>query len=657
MIMFLRILTDEVATTIAWTIFHSLWQMSLVAILVFLILTRISKEKAALRYNVGLFGMFASVVLTAITFAYYDQAQVHTITADLSNRIFVVPGFTESQMITPLSGSINFIDNHAFVIALIWILGSFLFFTRFAGGVLYLKVLGRGFTVDDPGVTDIVQRLREHFNIFQNVDVIESSRVHSPMVFGFFKPVILFPVGLINHLSMEEVEIILLHEMAHISRNDYLVNTLQCVAETIFYYHPAMWWLSSTIRTERENCCDDLAMASMDHPVRYAKTLVKIQEHKLHGGLSPAIGFSNSPTQLKYRIMRILKLTSNKSSLREKLTAGVVLLILVFLFSNGFTSLEEIEEPGNIESRIMVSPSDDSDCNEILVDTLPQKKKYKIRNMDDHEEIEIEIVDGEVRQLKIDGQEVDEGEYNRHIDIVEDIHSGHPGSFRMFFPDSAFNFDFKFDHLDSVLSGLDDKLIKMDRFQFDSFDFPRVFKYELDSFDFPEIGTFHFDDDLFEKSQRSYDKARILMDSIIVYKLDSVREKLDLYYPEKMEELFDKLEGHRFFDDPHQREELERRLHEFKSDRGFFGERPQKVSDIISHRLSQDELIEIGKENVIELSGKNMKINGDKQPKNIWKKYRRMYEEHTGMELTKDSKIVFKTKGQKVLRWKNKISI
>ena len=58
-----------------------------------------------------------------------------------------------------------------------------------------------------------------------------------------------------------QVEAILLHELAHIRRHDYLVNLLQTVAESLLFYHPAVWWISGVIRTERENCCDDLVVA------------------------------------------------------------------------------------------------------------------------------------------------------------------------------------------------------------------------------------------------------------------------------------------------------------------------------------------------------------------------------------------------------------
>jgi beta-lactamase regulating signal transducer with metallopeptidase domain len=81
------------------------------------------------------------------------------------------------------------------------------------------------------------------------------------MVIGWLKPAILLPVGCMAGMSLLQIEAILAHELAHIRRHDYLVSLFQSVVETLLFYHPAVWWVSSQIRREREHCCDDLAVA------------------------------------------------------------------------------------------------------------------------------------------------------------------------------------------------------------------------------------------------------------------------------------------------------------------------------------------------------------------------------------------------------------
>ena len=101
---------------------------------------------------------------------------------------------------------------------------------------------------------------RYKLKLAKPVRLLESARVNVPVVIGFIKPVILVPVGMLTGFSSDEVESILAHELAHVVRNDYLINILQSVAEIILFYNPALWWISGTIRKEREKCCDDIAV-------------------------------------------------------------------------------------------------------------------------------------------------------------------------------------------------------------------------------------------------------------------------------------------------------------------------------------------------------------------------------------------------------------
>src|SRR5207237_1869978 len=101
------------------------------------------------------------------------------------------------------------------------------------------------------------QRLR----LRQAARVLQSTLVQTAVVVGYFRPVILLPVSVVTGLSAAQLDAILAHELAHIRRHDYLVNLLQTLVETVFFYHPAVWWLSNQVRNEREICCDDIAVA------------------------------------------------------------------------------------------------------------------------------------------------------------------------------------------------------------------------------------------------------------------------------------------------------------------------------------------------------------------------------------------------------------
>ena len=98
------------------------------------------------------------------------------------------------------------------------------------------------------------------------------------MIIGYFKPVILLPASLLTQLSSQQVEAIIAHELAHLHRHDYWINLLQSVVEVVLFYHPAIWWMSSVVRTEREKCCDDLAVQWCTNPVVYAQALAATAE-------------------------------------------------------------------------------------------------------------------------------------------------------------------------------------------------------------------------------------------------------------------------------------------------------------------------------------------------------------------------------------------
>ena len=123
------------------------------------------------------------------------------------------------------------------------------------------------------------------------------------MVLGHFRPVILLPVGLLVGLPPGQVEAILLHELAHIRRYDYLVNVWQRLVEGLMFYHPLVWWISSVIRTERENCCDDMAVAITGDAHAYAAALAALEQTRC-SGYEPAVAAGGG--SLVKRIRRLL---------------------------------------------------------------------------------------------------------------------------------------------------------------------------------------------------------------------------------------------------------------------------------------------------------------------------------------------------------------
>lgn len=142
--------------------------------------------------------------------------------------------------------------------------------------------------------------------------VAYSARVTTPLVVGVVKPAILLPAAILNDLTTEQVESLLLHELAHIHRYDHWANLLQRIIEVVLFFHPAVWWLSRKISLEREHCCDDLAIRWGSEPCDYAESLVRLSEVRyrtlgLSGSSAATLAATgNRPSQLRERVLRVL---------------------------------------------------------------------------------------------------------------------------------------------------------------------------------------------------------------------------------------------------------------------------------------------------------------------------------------------------------------
>ena len=159
-----------------------------------------------------------------------------------------------------------------------WLFGVLALSIRLVGGFVQTRRLRRKGTrrIAD-WRQEALMRLARRLRVSKPVAILESTIVQAPMAIGWLRPVILFPASALTGLTPDQLEAILAHELAHIRRYDYLVNLLQTVIETLLFYHPAVWWVSRQIRIERENCCDDMAVAVCGDALVYARALTKVE--------------------------------------------------------------------------------------------------------------------------------------------------------------------------------------------------------------------------------------------------------------------------------------------------------------------------------------------------------------------------------------------
>ncbi len=189
-------------------------------------------------------------------------------------------------------------------VVIVWFVGAVVFWIRLAGGLVVTARM-RSMLVRraPPEWQETLKELGARVGLSRPVHLLVSALVEAPTVVGWLRPVVLVPVGALSGLPAEHLEALLLHELAHIRRHDYLINMLQGVAESLLFYHPAVWWVSGHIRAEREHCCDDVVVSISRDPLTYARALAQLESCRpAHFGA--AIGANSGA--LANRIARLL---------------------------------------------------------------------------------------------------------------------------------------------------------------------------------------------------------------------------------------------------------------------------------------------------------------------------------------------------------------
>jgi bla regulator protein BlaR1 len=317
-----QLLPENIAQALCRTLIHSLWQGLIMAMLTGLVMLFTRKSSAAKRYRwlVGMLCIFTISFIFTLMAALNSTPRIDAATHNNGSG-------GPADLWELLNYNLLYIQKHAGVIVLIWLLvvcaRSFkMLFGFYAVERLKRSKVSRISLEWEQKVNSLAQIM----GIQRAIVLLESAIVKVPVAIGYLKPLILIPVGLVNALGQQEVEAILLHELAHIRRRDYLVNLLQSFAETIFFFNPAVLWLSSLIRTEREHCCDDMAVSHTKNKIRYISALVHFEEYSLSApGYALALTGKNGGM-----LQRLERMAANRNRSLNKLElAGLALLLLL----------------------------------------------------------------------------------------------------------------------------------------------------------------------------------------------------------------------------------------------------------------------------------------------------------------------------------------
>ena len=264
-------LDTQVAPVLARALGNFLWEGALIAALLGVMLVVLRRAHAQARYTAACAAMLAMIASFIVTVAAPGpalwQPAVRAL-ADLPEPAVGSGAPWRDPASRPLAN---------WAVAL-WLTGVALLMVRRTGGWLSARrLLKRAAVAADQLGIALLERLRTRMGVTRDVALVESGLAQSPCVVGWLRPAILMPAGLLAGLPPGQVEAILLHELAHIRRHDYLVNLLQGAVEDLLFYHPAVWWVGRVMRRERENCCDDAVVAMGGDRRTWAHTLAAME--------------------------------------------------------------------------------------------------------------------------------------------------------------------------------------------------------------------------------------------------------------------------------------------------------------------------------------------------------------------------------------------
>lgn len=370
------------------SVFHTLWAGGLLLLLLIVVLKAIPAQRPRARFTVAFLTLQLLFLLFSGTFFYHWNQLASasdptvTITAPTPTPTIAAPPALvvaiETNAPATATNWSTLLHRWSPWWAALWLLGGVFHAIQLLRGLQHTRRLSAGAQPVSGDWENLFVRLQERLGIKRPVKFRESDRTNVPLTFGWLKPVVLTPVGLLTQLSLEQVEMIVLHELAHIRRHDYLGSLLQSVAEVLLFYHPAYWYIARVLEREREFACDQMTINVTQQPETYARTLLQVATTA-----APSYGLAASGKRgLSARIKRIMAPASGQRGVQilpALILIGVLGLASVTLVKKKKTErmLDRIEQKLPTGEDLQTQPAPDSTAENtlIIIDGVPQYGK------------------------------------------------------------------------------------------------------------------------------------------------------------------------------------------------------------------------------------------------------------------------------------------
>ena len=610
-----------------WTLMHSMWQAAIITCVLYVVLF-IGKEvlSSNSKYVLSVVSLLILLCWSINTYWGFTHSDLST----SGETVFAFDAYLPATTSTSLLANVeSFINMHMDLIIYCWLLGLMYSLTRICIGIWGIRQLEKGY-LPLRSLGKILEEVKTDLGITLDVRIGESVRTNVPVVLGHLRPVILFPLEFITGMNKDHIRLIIAHELAHIRRNDYLVNIVQRIVEAIYFYNPFVWVISNRIKMEREFACDDIVLR-MAQPNAYANALLSSYDNMKAPPFT--MGFNGSNQSLVSRLNRIMKRNMKNRKRGNLLPMSILVIMLigfVWMQKNNVTRANNLD--GGVrfaslftESVEVVPVGINMDLDGFKYrDTIPEIRKIEIPdNSDDWEEDydysfrfleELESLDFLV---DIDVQEMADISTNFNFDFDPDLNFRFDPNLKFDFDpninfDTNYAFNFDFDTIPRIeMKQLEESLRSMEMHQ-----------RELQEYFENNQELFKGHQEMAARLQLKLTESfeRLEMDQLQeLEKLEGMEQEMEEMVMHQMRELEEQLQHL-----PHLEEELEkmedvlkeelRHLEEFETD--------------IKKALKKDGYWEEGDELEVTFGEDYLEIDGEKIKGKEFEKYLKIKERY-----------------------------
>ena len=334
-----NLFTSPLLNSLALTLLHFLWQGLLVAIVLKSALLIFNNSKPQLRYALSAFAMLVNLLLPIITFIIIYRAE-------LSSTNFLVNSFALNEFIQELEQPDSLFSYKELIetlnillpyLSILWLATVTLLASKLLIEISTVNKLPLQGTVEPSDKLQIrFDELAKQIRLKISPRLLISLKVDVPMAIGWLKPVVLLPAAMISGLNNAQLEMLILHELAHIRRHDYFVNFLQTLVEILLFFHPSVSWVSKQMRNEREYCSDDIAVQHCGDAIAYAHTLADTASlcTRVHNNTIPNMAMAASGGDLKQRVIRLVDHHCAPTNNISKWFASATIIFSILLLSS-----------------------------------------------------------------------------------------------------------------------------------------------------------------------------------------------------------------------------------------------------------------------------------------------------------------------------------